>query len=234
MADIIVISDSLLRLAAKTRILSTETIAISDAVDKLTAKSVTKGITETVDVSESIARSQTKQRIIEQTTLIEEELKAYKNDIEIVPAVEVPIPSVLLGTRRTRLRRFPRPPRLYDEIHNSAYAELKVLAFSDGQTNRITTGLTLIARPVFVRAQLKLALQPRAIARSSVLLSTAPRQRLTAHRLALSTSIPFHKAKSRLKLKQETQTLESLRPIDAVKVDRLTKLATLALLVDSL
>jgi hypothetical protein len=233
MADIIEVSDSLLRLAAKIRILS-QTTAISDAVDRVTAKSVSRSLSEIVEISESLVRTQAKTRRIEQITIIEEELKAYKNDIELVPVTEVPTPQNILGFKQTRLHRLRRPPQVYKQIENTVYAPLKVLAFAQGQ-NRITTGLTLILKPVVVRTQLKLAsTQPKAKAKAAMLLSAAPRQRLRAHRLALSTST-FHKAKSRLRLKQEIQPLiESLRPINAEKVERLSRLTALMFLIEKL
>jgi hypothetical protein len=229
------ITEQLPRTTAKVRARS-ETVEITDAVNRVPAKSVSKGITETVDVSESIARVQAKSRITEEITLIEEELKAYKNDVELVPGappVEIPAPQVLLGARVTRLRRFPRPPRLYKQIQNTVYAPLKVLAFAQGQ-HRALTPLRLIHRLQTVLLKVRApALEPKQ-AKAPLLVA----RRLVPIKCSVRLSIPIRpqtaRANIRLSQPELTKAIESLRPIDAVKVDRLTRLATLALLVDSL
>ena len=85
MPDIVSVSDSLERLNAKTR-LAADTVTITDGVTILVAKQVSKSLTQTVAITEqAVITQRTKTRLISQTTTIAEQLKAYKNDVELVP-----------------------------------------------------------------------------------------------------------------------------------------------------
>ena len=245
MPDIVTVSDSILNLSAKIR-LATDSITVSESVTPvITHIPRLRPITENTTISDSIVIQQAKQRIIQQTTTITEDVKAYLNGVEIVPPIiiptEVPTPQDILGTRERAVRATRRAPRaiVIDEVKNTAIAPLKLLAFSQ-QINKALVGIRprLIQNAVLTPLALSGhggLMRFQASSRLIVIPDIKTQPRVKA-RLALQSSSRsmWATALGRLKLRPEIQRIESLKAINADRIDKLHKLATIAMMVDNL
>jgi hypothetical protein len=233
MADIVNVSDSLLRFANKTRLFS-HSLSISDAVDKLTAKTVVKSLSDDITISELNALEQAKARIISETTIISETIQLYKNDVLVEPVAEIPTPQNIIGTRERRVRAVRRPPRaiVIDEVANLAIVPLKLLAFSDSN-NKAIVGIK--PRPALnvARSEIRIGFEPKLIVQASIKTQSfvAPHQFIKA-RLSLASSSP-QLTRAKLKLGPQVQSIHALKAINGERVDKLHKLVLLAMMIEN-
>jgi hypothetical protein len=234
MADIVNVSDSILRFANKTRLFSSS-LTISDAVDKLTAKAVVKSLSDDITVSESaLLALQAKARIISETTTISETIQLYKNGELVEPVAEIPTPQNIIGTRQFKARAVPRTPRaiVIDEIKNVAIAPLKLLAFSDSINKAIVAIKPRLVKNV-ARVNLCLLAGNKSIAYSPIKTSLQPM--ILKAQLGLPLSSP-HLTTAKLKLRPQVQSnaIQSLKAINPHHVDKLHKLVLLAMMIEKL
>jgi hypothetical protein len=253
MPDIITVSESIDKLAIKARPLAqsltisedivsvtahqkirslSEDVTVSDALIRTVGRQVSKTLTEIVGVSEGLAVAQVKQRIITQTVNIAENLRAYKNDQELIPPAAPAIPEVpnLIGFRQRAVRAPRRPPRailLEAELTNLIIAPLKLQAFSDS-INKAIVGI----RPRLVH---NVALSPVSLVpQGSVItasIKTQPEPMTLKAQLALLSS-PNMWARSRLKTRPESQSIHALKAVNFEKMHKLVRIMKVAMLAN--
>jgi hypothetical protein len=235
-ADIINVSDSLLRFANKTRLFS-DSSTISDVVSKVTAKAAIKTLSDDITVSEAIALEQAKARIISETTTIAETIELYKNGILVEPVAEIPTPQNILGTRERRVRAPKRAPRaiVIDEVSNIVTASLKLLAFTDS-INKAMVGI----RPGLVTNVARLSLRTLRHTHSDdnriayCGIKTSPQPMIVKAALCLPLS-SLYLTTAKLKLRPEIKhNIQSLKAINPQRIDKLHKLVVLSMMIEKL
>jgi hypothetical protein len=235
MPDIITVSEDLQRLNVKTRALS-ETVDISESVDTVIAKSVSKGLTETVEITEDTATLRAKTRLISETTTVSEELKVYKNGVELVPAPPpAPPTGNLIGTRERAVRMPRRAPRaiVIDEVSNVAIAPLKLLAFSDS-INKAIVGIQTEPRLIQNVARVSLSVEKGNMSLAQCCIKTSLQPMTVKAKLALLSSPLIGLGEARLKTRPEVQYIESLKAINFEKMYKLHRIIKLAMLAETL
>ena len=256
MADIVIVSDSLaavrtkartrsetvtvseqaLREQLKVRPLPTQTLTISDAVVRLTAKAAIKTLSDNVTISDSALLAKAKTRTISETTTIAETIQAYKNDEPLIPPIPPALPEVpnLIGTRERAVRAVRRAPRaiVIDEIKNVAIAPLKLLAFSDSNNKAIAKiGIKPRPTPNVALSKMLVARSQMSLAQCSIKTQLQPMEVKANMRLPLSS---LHLTTAKLKLRPQAQSIHALKAVNFEKMHKLTRIMKVAMLIENL
>lgn len=235
--EIITVNDGAAITVTKARTISESVEIQEQVVERLRSKYRT--LSEDLTIAEALDRATEKTRIIEQITAISEELRAYKNDVELVPPTpEAPPPSGnIIGFRRVTVTapRRPKEPREIREVRTpeqKVYCPIAIPAFTiTEQIIKAYSPIALIERLQDVRTRIALSSTTAKLS-SPIAIQVQHQQRINS-RLQLEPIEQKTKARIQLDSGQQIQQVGSSDILSA-EILRFTKLVKLYLLANGI